>query len=124
MGMRYYRPELMRWSQQDPLEQPTDPGQAMRYGYVGGNPINYADPGGQHYLRCLIGGPCPNNIGRTVGRVGTKAQRALVEYEDRRRNPQQYHRQTYKRTVNQVCGIVTVSGHYAAGGVCCVAGLR
>ena len=47
MGMRYYRPELMRWTQQDPLEQPTDAVQAMRYGYAGADPINRADPTGQ-----------------------------------------------------------------------------
>ena len=46
MGMRYYRPELMRWTQQDPVEQPTDAVQAMRYGYVGADPINAADPRG------------------------------------------------------------------------------
>ena len=46
MGMRYYRPELMRWSQQDPKEQPTDALQANRYGYAGGNPISHADPSG------------------------------------------------------------------------------
>ncbi|MDQ3933727.1 MAG: DNRLRE domain-containing protein [Actinomycetota bacterium] len=46
MGMRYYRPELMRWTQQDPVEQPTDALQAMLYGYAGGNPINAADPMG------------------------------------------------------------------------------
>jgi RHS repeat-associated protein len=46
MGMRYYRPELMRWTQQDPLEQPTDPANSNRYGYVGGDPINSADPTG------------------------------------------------------------------------------
>jgi RHS repeat-associated protein len=46
MGMRYYRPELMRWSQQDPKEQPTDAVQANRYGYAGGDPINHADTRG------------------------------------------------------------------------------
>lgn len=56
MGMRYYRPELMRWTQQDSLEQPTDPLQANRYGYVGADPINHADPNGQ--IRCY--GWCPS----------------------------------------------------------------
>jgi RHS repeat-associated protein len=46
MGMRYYRPELMRWTQQDPKEQPTDPVNSNRYGYAGGNPINASDPSG------------------------------------------------------------------------------
>ena len=50
MGMRYYRPELMRWTQQDRLEQPLDPAQAMRYGYAAGNPVNSADQHGTHVL--------------------------------------------------------------------------
>jgi RHS repeat-associated protein len=46
MGMRYYSPTLMRWSQTDPQEQPTDPTQAMRFGYAGGDPVNFTDPSG------------------------------------------------------------------------------
>jgi RHS repeat-associated protein len=55
MGLRYYRPELMRWTQQDPVEQLTDPVQGDRYGYAGADPINSADPNGD--LRCW--GWCP-----------------------------------------------------------------
>jgi RHS repeat-associated protein len=51
MGLRYYRPDLMRWTQQDQLEQPTDPRQADRYEYAGGDPISLADP---------IGNTAPN----------------------------------------------------------------
>ncbi|HEX8065684.1 MAG TPA: DNRLRE domain-containing protein [Thermoleophilaceae bacterium] len=46
MGMRYYHPTLMRWTQQDSREQPLDPVQSNRYSYVGGDPIDYADPNG------------------------------------------------------------------------------
>lgn len=53
MGTRYYRPELMRWTQPDPMEQPLDPVQANRYSYAGGNPINKADPSGCGYYTCF-----------------------------------------------------------------------
>jgi hypothetical protein len=46
MGTRYYAPTLMRWTQQDPIEQPTDPVQANAYGYAGADPINLTDPEG------------------------------------------------------------------------------
>jgi RHS repeat-associated protein len=46
MGMRYYSPSLMRWSQPDPVEQLTDATQAMRFGYAGGDPVNAVDPDG------------------------------------------------------------------------------
>lgn len=48
-GQRYYDPALQRWTQPDPLQQPTDLGQANRYGYVAGNPANWTDPSG----RCI-----------------------------------------------------------------------
>ncbi|MEA2472742.1 MAG: hypothetical protein QOE06_657, partial [Thermoleophilaceae bacterium] len=51
MGMRYYSPTLMRWSQPDPQEQPTDPTQAMRFGYAGGDPVNATDPSGTSLWR-------------------------------------------------------------------------
>src|SRR3954471_12712963 len=47
MGARYYAPALLRWTQQDALEQQTDVKQLNRYAYVGGDPINGADPSGQ-----------------------------------------------------------------------------
>jgi RHS repeat-associated protein len=50
MGMRYYSPSLMRWTQPDPQEQPTDPTQAMRFGYAGGDPMNNTDPNGMSFL--------------------------------------------------------------------------
>jgi RHS repeat-associated protein len=47
-GERFYDPALGRWTQQDPLSQPYDPGEANRYAYVGGDPINLLDPSGLH----------------------------------------------------------------------------
>ncbi len=43
MGVRYYAPTLMRWTQQDFVEQPTDAFAADRYAYPA-DPINRGDP--------------------------------------------------------------------------------
>ena len=45
-GMRWYDPQIGRWTQQDPLDQPSSLREANRYGYVGGDPVNHADPSG------------------------------------------------------------------------------
>ncbi len=45
-GQRYYDPATGRWTQQDPLNQISDPQQADRYAYVSGNPVNGIDPSG------------------------------------------------------------------------------
>jgi RHS repeat-associated protein len=42
-GERYYDPNTMRWTQQDPINQGASLTQANRYTYVGGNPINRVD---------------------------------------------------------------------------------
>ena len=73
MGMRYYRPELMRWTQQDLLEQPTDAPQAMRYGYVGGNPVNATDPSGQ--ILCLVIRGCRNAVYKPAYNAARRAAR-------------------------------------------------
>lgn len=55
MGLRYYAPALMRWTQQDPVNGPTDVQQLNRYAYVGGIPNNSVDPSGLH--ECDLPGP-------------------------------------------------------------------
>lgn len=45
-GERYYDPSLGRFTQQDPVHDPLDPKQWNRYVYVGGDPVNFADPSG------------------------------------------------------------------------------
>jgi RHS repeat-associated protein len=69
MGLRYYSPELMRWTQQDPLEQPADPTQANRYGYGAGDPINNADPDGDAAAAVVAGGAVV--VGVTAAAVRT-----------------------------------------------------
>jgi RHS repeat-associated protein len=50
-GARYYEPSTGRWTQPDPLLQPSDLVQANRYAFVGNDPINGSDPTGLY--RCL-----------------------------------------------------------------------
>lgn len=52
IGARNYDPSLGRWTQQDPLDQPSDLQNANRYVYVAGDPVNAVDPAG--LLRCTI----------------------------------------------------------------------
>lgn len=46
IGARNYDQTLGRWTQQDPLDQPSDLANANRYLYVAGNPVNLTDPTG------------------------------------------------------------------------------
>jgi RHS repeat-associated protein len=66
MGARYYAPGLMRWTQQDPLEGPTDVHRLNRNAYALGDPVNRSDPDG----RCVkflgaevdLGAPCVSKL--------------------------------------------------------------
>jgi RHS repeat-associated protein len=51
-GQRYYDTNIMRWTQQDPVNQAT----ANRYAYVSGNPTNFVDPGGTGVVKDCAGG--------------------------------------------------------------------
>ena len=58
---RYYKPEWGRFTSPDPYQAsggPADPGSWNRYTYVGGDPVNYADPTGHDRIRTdwLLGG--------------------------------------------------------------------
>ena len=47
-GTRYYDPEILRWTQRDPvIGKPNNPMTLNACSYVGGNPINAADPSGR-----------------------------------------------------------------------------
>jgi RHS repeat-associated protein len=63
VGIRYYDPELGRWTQRDPVWNPLDPQQANRYAYVGQNPLNHLDPTG------ALSGECLGSIAQLVGGV-------------------------------------------------------
>jgi len=62
IGLRYYDPNLGRWTQRDPLIRtlnPTQPSEANPYLYVGASPTNYTDPSGAAITRDLGGGGSP-----------------------------------------------------------------
>ncbi|MCP9492069.1 MAG: RHS repeat-associated core domain-containing protein, partial [Solirubrobacteraceae bacterium MAG38_C4-C5] len=50
IGLRYYNPQLARWTQQDPLTGYMDPRRANPYIYAGQDPINQVDPTGASFL--------------------------------------------------------------------------
>lgn len=56
MGLRFYDPGTMRWTQKDPLNLFQDPKQGNRYSYAGSDPVNNADPSGADY--CTEQGAC------------------------------------------------------------------
>jgi len=49
-GARWYDPATVTWTQQDIYNTPLSPGNANRYLYAGGDPINVADPLGSWSL--------------------------------------------------------------------------
>jgi len=61
-GNRYYDPATGAWTQMDTLDSPLDPGNANRYAYAGGDPINNIDPTGMYNSR-----GCIRDIGLSVG---------------------------------------------------------
>ena len=56
IGMRYYAPDLGRWTQPDPARHFNfgNPPEAMPYAYVGNNPTNYTDPTGLAISPCQL----------------------------------------------------------------------
>ena len=110
MGMRYYRPELMRWSQQDPIEQPTDAVQADRYGYAGGDPINRSDPSGRRPPNY-----CPETGATIVGRGQAEhCDYATLHYQ---------RSDDWKKVVAVGCAGAALAGQYEVGLACAGAGL-
>jgi RHS repeat-associated protein len=70
-GTRYYQPDLMRWTQTDPVAgQPENPMTLNPYTYVGANPANAVDPSGlslEGDLSRLIGSILGSGVGATTG---------------------------------------------------------
>ncbi len=54
-GQRWYDPAAGRFTQQVTLDAPLDHGNANRYAYPGGDPINHQDPTGFSYLGAAVG---------------------------------------------------------------------
>jgi RHS repeat-associated protein len=71
-GQRFYSPDLMRWTQPDPINQPADLGQANRYVYVRGDPINSIDPSGTISLSEVVRGV--DETIRSISRPGQLEQ--------------------------------------------------
>ena len=66
-GHRWYDPSVGRWTQADPLEQPTKPGDWNRYAYASGNPVNLSDPSGL-LVTCSLRFGCTIDIAKHVKR--------------------------------------------------------
>ncbi|MDJ0358576.1 RHS repeat-associated core domain-containing protein [Paenarthrobacter sp. PH39-S1] len=70
-GARWYNPTTGRWTQQDTLDHPLDPGNANRYAYAANDPINLSDPTGYSYGSCVAKSSISGVIGgAAAGFVG------------------------------------------------------
>lgn len=80
-GARYYQASTGRWTQQDPLLQPGDLGQANRYAYVGNDGVNFKDPTGEFRIPIprprLFNNPSPPKKG-AVGLSGRPREGCIV----------------------------------------------
>ena len=72
-GARYYDPQIGRWTQPDPLQQPGDVRQANRYTYAGANAVNFVDPTGDSFLGLDDFG----DVAETAGEIGATAALAV-----------------------------------------------
>lgn len=84
IGLRYYDALLHRWTQTDPAERITNPGQpaeSQPYTYVGCDPVNHTDPSGAYSwsefgqdaltgVAGLAGGVIGGGVGLLAGPVG------------------------------------------------------
>jgi RHS repeat-associated protein len=113
MGLRYYRPELMRWTQQDVVEQPTGPVEANRYGYAADDPMNKVDPSGAAW--CW--GPSGRWFCRQAGRLARGTARAIGRYALWQSRPR---RSNLRDVTTQACLIVGTASA-AAGAACTLA---
>ena len=82
MGLRYYHPDLARWTQPDPALSTGQLPFANTYTYIANNPTNYIDPTGADYcwgtaFNVVVGGAglaasiASGGLGGFVGGVGS-----------------------------------------------------
>jgi len=72
-GERYYDPNLGRWTQQDPVNNPLDLQGWNQYKYAGDNPINNIDPSGM----CWTGLCWVSHAAHAVGHFVSKHKQAI-----------------------------------------------
>jgi len=102
-GQRYYDPQDARWTQPDPLNQPSDLREANKYTYVGADPINLTDPSGTFGIKDVLDAySLVESVGMTVAFTalavgGTGACLAAT-------------------VGNPACGIIAVTAGTAAAG--------
>jgi RHS repeat-associated protein len=74
-GTRYYDPNVMRWTQQDPkLGDLEDPVSLNRYEYAGDNPTSNIDPTGEFFIPPV--GPWP--LPPAVKKVGPLLSKGII----------------------------------------------
>jgi RHS repeat-associated protein len=64
-GVRWYDPTTGTWTQQDTRNTPLDPGNANRYAYAAGDPINNADPTGRNWFSDAVSAWWDNGVDPT-----------------------------------------------------------
>ncbi len=72
-GARWYDPATGTWTQQDTYNAPLSPGNANRYLYATGDPINDGDPTGQGWLSWVAIGLGVVAVAATIATVGLAA---------------------------------------------------
>ena len=72
-GARWYDPATGTWTQQDTYNAPLSPGNANRYLYAAGDPINDGDPTGQGWLSWVAVGLGVVAVAATIATAGLAA---------------------------------------------------
>jgi RHS repeat-associated protein len=73
-GTRYYEPGIARWTQKDPIMTPGNPASVNPYEYVGGDPVNRADPTGLYQIGGGFSQLAPTNVLASVRKALSPAE--------------------------------------------------